>query len=344
LLAEQLAYVSNSIPQQVWTATPDGMLDFVNEKTIQYFGKPIDEITGENWIKLVHPADLEVAGGAWMHSLTTGETYQTEFRLLSKDEKYVWHLARAIPVIEAGKIVKWFGTNTDIEEQKQLEQHKNDFISIASHELKTPITTLKMSLQLLDKIKNNPPAAMLIKLIEQSNRGMQKLSSLVDDLLSVSRMKEGQLNLNKMTFNLAELLRDSCSYAGADGMHEIIMECGPELSVFADAHLIEQVVVNFVNNAVKYAPESKEIYVVAEQGDNFVKISVNDTGPGISADKVPHLFDRYYRADHSGRQYSGLGLGLYISSEIIKRHSGQIGVDSEVGKGSKFWFTLPANG
>ena len=111
--------------------------------------------------------------------------------------------------------------------------------------------------------------------------------------------------------------------------------------VFADEHRIDQVITNLVNNAVKYAPDAKEIYLIAERADNGVRIAVQDNGPGISPDKLPHLFNRYYRADYSGMQFSGLGLGLFISAEIIKRHGGQIGVDSEIGKGSTFWFTLP---
>ena len=97
----------------------------------------------------------------------------------------------------------------------------------------------------------------------------------------------------------------------------------------------------FVNNAVKYAPHSKEILIRIEKVNNMAKVSVIDKSPGISPEKIPHLFDRYYRVDSSGSQYSGLGLGHYISAEIIKKHSGEIGVDSELGKGSTFWFTLP---
>ena len=114
-----------------------------------------------------------------------------------------------------------------------------------------------------------------------------------------------------------------------------------ELQVYADAERVNQVVINFVNNAIKYAPESKEIKINIEKVTDMAKVSVSDKGPGISADKLTHLFDRYYRVDTSGVQYSGLGLGLYISAEIIKKHNGQIGVDSELGKGSTFWFTLP---
>jgi hypothetical protein len=113
------------------------------------------------------------------------------------------------------------------------------------------------------------------------------------------------------------------------------------LQIYADELRIDQLVVNFVNNAVKYAPNSKDICLNVERVGNMARISVKDTGPGIETDKIPYLFGRYYRADYSGSQYSGLGLGLYISAEIIKKHGGEIGVDSELGKGSTFWFTLP---
>jgi len=114
--------------------------------------------------------------------------------------------------------------------------------------------------------------------------------------------------------------------------------------VYADEHAIDQVVVNFVNNAVKYAPDSVEIVMVVENLGDKAKISVKDSGPGIAEEKIPHLFERYYQAQPAGFNNSGLGLGLYISSEIVRRHGGEIGVESELGKGSSFWITLPLAG
>ena len=342
VLAEQLSYVNNAIPQQVWTATPDGLLDFLNVQGEEYFGKPAVDLIGDKWLEVVHPDDLEAAGKAWSYSLTTGEPYQTEFRLRTENGDYLWHLARAKAYIEGGKIIKWFGTNTNIDGHKRLEQHKDDFIGIASHELKTPITSLKTALQLLDRVKDQqPPSPLLPKMIDQANRGAKKISGLVDDLLSVSRMKEGQVHLNKSTFSVQDLFSDSCEHIVSEGEYKVLIEGDTDARVFADAHLIEQVLINLLNNAVKYAPDSKTIWLKAKQEADGLTIYVTDNGAGIPASKVPHLFDRYYRVDHSGKQYSGLGLGLYISSEIIKRHGGEIGVNSELGMGSTFWFTLP---
>ncbi|RYE36583.1 MAG: HAMP domain-containing histidine kinase, partial [Sphingobacteriaceae bacterium] len=227
-------------------------------------------------------------------------------------------------------------------EQKQREQYKDDFISIASHELKTPITSLKASLQMLNRLKSKIEPAIVPKLIEQANKSMEKTSTLVEDLLNASKVNAGQLHLNKNTFNAAQMLQNSCEHVKAVGKHRLIFLGDPQLQVYADEHRIDQIIVNMVNNAVKYAPESKNIFLIAEKAGAYTKISVKDNGPGIAADKTPHLFERYYRSDYQGVQFSGIGLGLYISAEIVRKHGGEIGVQSEPGKGSTFWFTLPA--
>jgi signal transduction histidine kinase len=235
----------------------------------------------------------------------------------------------------------WIGTATDIDALKKLQQQKDDFISIASHELKTPITSLNASLQLLDRVKDNPSSKVLPPMISQARKSMQKISKLVDDLLNVGRIQKGQLPLNKTTFTISKLLNACCNPIILAGKHKFHIICDKELKVYADEHRIDQVMTNLINNAVKYAPNSTDISLIIQKEQNVVKVSVKDSGPGIPKDKLPHLFDRYYRVNSTGYQTSGLGLGLYISSEIIKRHGGEIGVESELGKGSTFWFTLP---
>ncbi|NCD71859.1 PAS domain-containing sensor histidine kinase [Mucilaginibacter agri] len=232
-------------------------------------------------------------------------------------------------------------TFTDVTARRKAMQQKDDFISIASHELKTPVTSLKASIQLLDRMKDNPSPVMLTRLIEQSGRSLEKLNNLINDLLNVNRITHGQLELRKKQFVLADMIDNSCHHLLAVGTHQIQLNGDFNVTVYADEQRVDQVVVNFLNNAVKYAPDSRDILITAERMTNSIKIEVKDNGPGILPEKIPHLFDRYYRADHSGAQFSGLGLGLYISAEIIKRHGGQIGVNSELGKGSTFWFTLP---
>ncbi len=136
-------------------------------------------------------------------------------------------------------------------------------------------------------------------------------------------------------------MEECCPHVRAEGIYTLKIEGDMNVEVYADGMRIDQIVINFVNNAIKYAPGSKEIRIFIEKINDMAKVSIIDKGPGIPAEKLLHLFDRFYRVDSSGSQYSGLGLGLYISAEIIKRHNGQIGVNSELGKGSTFWFTLP---
>jgi PAS domain S-box-containing protein len=240
------------------------------------------------------------------------------------------------------RIERLLGTLYDITRDKLAEREKDDFISIASHELKTPLTALRGSLQLLERMKGVPTAAWPV-LIEQAARSMGKVTVLVDELLNASRMNEGQLHLKKTRFNLTKAIEECCLHITVGGVYQITQQGIRDMEIVADSERIQRVIVNLVNNAVKYAPQSKEIVIRVESINEYAKISVTDRGPGIDPEKTAHLFERYYRADQHGGQYSGLGLGLYISAEIIKKHGGRIGVQSAPGEGSTFWFTLPAN-
>ncbi|MDB5130465.1 MAG: domain S-box protein [Mucilaginibacter sp.] len=334
--------ILDALPQIAWTSTLNGEVDFYNRRWYDYTGLDLDTTS---WQQVIHPDDLQYNLDKYSAILQSDKPGEFEIREKGKDGIYRWHLVRIQPLFgESGEIEHWIGTATDIDALKKLQQQKDDFISIASHELKTPITALKASLQLLDKMKDNLSAEMLPKLIMQSRKSMQKISTLVDDLLNLGRLQQRNLQLNKTTFTISEMLNASCNPISVAGKHIFYISGDKELQVHADEHRIEQVIVNLVNNAVKYAPDSNEIVFFIQQINDMAKISVKDNGPGIPNDKLPHLFDRYYKVDHAEHPGSGLGLGLYISSEIVKRHSGEMGVESELGKGSTFWFTLPVNG
>jgi signal transduction histidine kinase len=248
------------------------------------------------------------------------------------------------PILDQeGKTEQILVLAVDVTKQRELSLQKDDFISIASHELKTPITSLRASLQLLGRLKDNPGSPMIPKLIEQANRSTVKMNALVEDLLNVGRLNEGHLQLFKSEFKLSDLLGACCEEVRFIAKHELIFQGDVNLAVHADEHRIDQVILNFVNNAVKYAPGSKEIYLIVEEEDGYAKVSVKDSGPGIEEEQLAHLFGRYYRAAYAGAQYSGLGLGLYICAEIIRKHNGEIGVESKLGEGSTFWFKLPIN-
>lgn len=304
------------------------------------FGIPNPKTRAELLVAF-HPEDVQLSTQAHIHARSTGHMFY-ESRLIHKDGSLRWIRVQAkVFYTGDGKAQKLLGTILDITDFKKLQQQKDDFISIASHELKTPITSLKASLQLLQRQKDRGNLDLLPRLIDQAGRSMDKISGLVEDLLNVSRLNAGTIQIKKSHFLIKTLLDECCMNVLQTGSHEIVLEGDLSTEVFADENRIEQVLNNFVTNAMKYAPNSPVITIRVKQDDQVLTIAVTDEGPGIAQDQIPHLFDRYFRADESGQQVSGLGLGLYISAEIVERHGGTIGVESEVEKGSTFWFSLP---
>ena len=234
----------------------------------------------------------------------------------------------------------------DISAQQKLKQERENFISIASHELKTPLTSLQAAIQLMNRFIENETVITekLIKLSSNAKQSLLKLSNLVNDLLDSTKISKGKLNLNISSFRISELVENTCSHIRTEGKYKLIYKGDDFLEVRADEQKLDQVLVNLVNNAIKYAPESKEIIIEAEELADVIKVSVIDRGQGIPEEKLTLLFDSYYQAEAAHTSTHGLGLGLFISAEIIKKHNGRIGGESELGKGSTFWFTIPKKG
>lgn len=261
-------------------------------------------------------------------------------RVPGRDVLYI--SVNAAPLIDTQqRVTGGVVTFTDVTNRRLILQQKDDFISVASHELRTPVTSLKAALQLLDRMKENIKPETLSKLVEQANRSLNKLSDLVNSLLNSNRISQGRFPVHKTNFIVTELISACCQHVRTAGDHELTLKGETELQVSADEQLMDQVIVNLVNNAVKYAPQSKQIVIDVKREGMFAKVSITDFGPGIPPDKVRHIFERYYQVENGSRQFSGLGLGLYICAEIVRKHGGKIGVESELGKGSTFWFTLP---
>ncbi|UKT62737.1 PAS domain-containing sensor histidine kinase [Pedobacter mucosus] len=269
-------------------------------------------------------------------------SFSLETCLRKKDGSIFWCQITTILFNDQGETLG-YTIIEDVSKQHEVKQQKENFISIASHELKTPLTSLQASLQLINRVikKDTVITDRLVKLSENSIQYISKLSALVDDLLNSTKIGKGQLDLNISSFTISELVEKCCSHIRLKGNYHITYKGDLTLKVSADEYKIDQVLVNLVNNAVKYAPESKEILIQTEEIDDKVKILITDQGNGIPKEKIPFLFDSYYQVKDVGNHIQGLGLGLYISAEIIKKHQGEIGVISEVGKGSTFWFTLP---
>ncbi|MCX8523874.1 ATP-binding protein [Chryseobacterium formosus] len=310
-------------------------------KTI-YGLKDNEDLQFDDIMNIIMPEYREPIYDKINQSIESREPYNAEYKIKKKDQSIHWIHSSGLPSYDAnGLAIGMTGIALDITKRKNYETQKDDFLGIASHELKTPITSLKATIQLLTRLKENPNHPMIPKLIDQSSQSLEKLNTLVDDLLNMHRISEDQLQLKKQNFNISKMLEGCCNDIRLDGKFKLIIDGDLSTTVTADENRIEQVVVNFVNNAVKYAADSEKIHLIIEPTEKNVKVTVKDFGAGIDPSVQPYLFDRYYRATHEGRKYSGLGLGLYISSEIIKKHGGEIGVESTVGEGSSFWFTLP---
>jgi len=342
---QQFEFVTGFMPVQLWTAKIDGEIDYVNERTTEYFGVPAESVTGPVRLNFIHPDDFDACVEVWSHSLKTGEPYQFEFRLLDKNGIYKWHLTRALPFYNDGEIVKWFGTNTDIDDQKQLQRQKDDFLGIASHELKTPVTSIKAYAQvlgaMLTKEGETKKADMVLRMDAQVNR----LTNLIGDLLDVTKINSGRLQFNKtwFDFNLAvkECVEDLQHTTNKHTLIEDFTEAG---QVYSDKDRIGQVITNLITNAIKYSPHSEKIIVSTKLENKEVSVCVQDFGIGIPADKADKVFEQFYRVSGNKQHtFPGLGLGLYISSEIIKREGGRMWVNSIEGKGSTFCFALPVD-
>lgn len=336
---DRFKFLLNAMPQQVWTARPDGELDYVNEVVSTDFGRSIVDIVGSGWQTFVHPDDLQYCLERWMDSLSNGTEYMVEFRLLFANGTYKWHLARALPLIEDGKITLWLGTNTNIEFQKTNEQRKDEFLSIASHELKTPLTSIKAFNQLMARVNDTIDFQQHIK---KSSDNIMRLERLIDDLLDVTKITAGKMQYNMEKFNFDGMVEDVVeSFKLLALQHEVILEHNEPAIYCGDRFRLEQVLNNFLSNAVKYSPKGKKIIINSRNEQDNLVVSIQDFGIGIAKEDINRLFERYYRVENTAMRFEGLGLGLFIASEILKRHKGNFWIESEEGIGSIFYFRLP---
>lgn len=335
--------LADFLPDLIWTADIAGSINYVNKRFTEFFSLPAGLHPVDILMPKVHPADRFKLMRNWLKAISGEGSFQIEVRMQGSDDLFQWYLIRALSNEQVDGSSKWIGSCTNIDQHVNTIQQLDEFISIASHELKTPITSLKASLQLMRKFIPSGTGTTISKLQDQSNKAIEKINNLVDNLLNTSNIKEGKISLSNSRINVLTLLKNSCPHVLVEGNYNLIIDCPADLLIYGDEHRLDQVLVNFVNNAIKYAPASKDIFITAERENDEVKISVRDTGPGIPATKLPHVFERYFRVNHGepNTGYTGLGLGLYICSEIVRRHGGRIGVESVVNKGTTFWFSLP---
>ena len=342
LSREHFKLLANNIPQMTWTNLPDGEVNFYNQRWYEFTGLTFEQSKAWGWQAVVNPDDIALTTEKYMNALQSENIFEVENRYRRYDGTYRWHLNRAVPLRdEKGEVVFWVGTATDIEDQKQEMERKDEFIGVASHELKTPLTSLKGYLQLIS-YKKAELSPSVKQYIDKAIVALNKLQNLVNDLLDVSKINAGRLEYSMEPVNLTELLQSCIENAKhVFPLFEFINDFEREFTVNGNAERLEQVVMNLINNAVKYSPTSRSIIVKASQNGNYVRVYVTDYGIGLSDKQQERIFERFYRVEDKKYMSSGLGMGLYISQEIINHHNGKIGVQSELGQGSTFYFDLP---
>lgn len=344
LSQEHFKFLADNIPVIVWTARPDGGLDYYNQRWYDYSGLNFEQTKDWGWQPVIHPDDLDSTINTWIKSFETGELYEMQFRLkCAESGQYRWHLGHAVPYRnESGKIIKWFGTNTDIEDQKKEMEKRDEFIGVASHELKTPLTSAKGYIQLIDNYQKETLPVLVKTFVKKANDSLDKLQTLVNDLLDVSKIQAGKLEFSMVRFNLADLIVTCVENATHIYHSTVIVNCYTgDFIVSGNFERLEQVLMNLINNAIKYSNNNHPIDINAVQNGGFVNVSVTDHGIGLTEVQMERIFERFYRVEDKKFLTSGLGLGLYISSEIVKAHHGSMSVESKLNEGSSFCFSLP---
>ena len=356
---ERFRLLSEVVSIQVWTAQLNGALDYANQECLDYFGVPSgEEVLGNAWAQFVHTDDLPHATKQWQASLASGRRYEVEFRLRRYDGQYRWFIVRAEGMHdEAGEIVRWFGTNTDIHDLKTAQSDaerasraKDAFLATLSHELRTPLTPVLMTAAALRGDERLPMDVR--DQLGMMERNIALEARLIDDLLDLTRIARGQLHLRSelcdahSLIGLAvEIVRDDAAAKG------IVLERTLEAQrsgLVADPARFQQVIWNLLRNSVKFTPRGGRISIrtsddTDRDGAGTLRIEVIDSGIGIESEALQKIFLPFEQAEPTGdHRFGGMGLGLAIARAIVDLHGGTITAASEGrDRGAKFVVELP---
>ena len=341
---ERFETLANNIPNLAWIANPDGYIFWFNNRWYEYTGTTRDEMLGWGWKSVHDPETIPAVLEKWEYSIETGKPFEMVFPLKGADNIFRPFLTRVVPIFNnRGKLIRWLGTNTDITRQKEVERMKDNFLSIASHELKTPVTTIKAYGQIAEGLLEKNGDTATLNMIKKMGTQINKLNNLIDGFLDITKIQKGTFIYNDEAFNLKELLEEVIGdMQSINNTHDIESAAVANCIVFGDKDKISQVLNNLISNAIKYSPRANRIIINSEIQKNGVEVSVRDFGIGIPADEIEHVFEQFYRIEGNYQNnFPGMGIGLYVCAEIIKRHRGRIWVESIPGVGSTFYLWLP---
>jgi PAS domain S-box-containing protein len=349
---ERFRALADSAPGFVWSSQPDGRADYVNRRWTEATGLPFEQSLGMGWTAMLHPDDVDRAVERWLHSMKTGEPFECEYRFRLKDGTYRWTLGRALPMRnERGEIVKWFGNVTDIEDHKRMEdalmeadRQKDRFLAMLGHELRNPLAPIVNSLELLrHHLDAYPGIQWEVNAIDHQ---VGHMTRLVDDLLDASRIAHGRIVLKRSVVELGGIVRDAVEMGRplieARG-HKLDVELPQDtVRLEADPARLVQALGNLLTNAANYTEPGGRIWLHAERVGEEVLIKVRDTGAGISADMLPHVFEMFRRVGDTGQAPGGLGVGLALVEQLVEMHGGRVEAASEgPGRGSEFSIRMP---
>jgi PAS domain S-box-containing protein len=349
----QLRTLADAVPQLVWMADADGSIFWYNERWYDYTGTTPEQMEGWGWQSVHDPEVLPKVLERWRASIETGEPFEMEFPLKGADGMFRWFLTRVNPLRDSqGSIVRWFGTNTDIDEQRRTAEElreanrlKDEFLATVSHELRTPLTAILGWAHLLRTGQLDEKSAT--RAAETIERNARAQSQLIDDLLDVSRIITGNLRLDVRQLDPGSFIESAIealrpAAEAKDVRIQKVLDTGL-VSVAGDPARLQQVIWNLLSNAIKFTPKGGRVQVRLERINSHIEMAVSDTGAGIAPEFLPHVFERFRQADQkTTRHHGGLGIGLSIVRHLVELHGGTVQVDSlGEGRGTTFVVKLP---
>lgn len=368
LVQRELHYrtLAEAIPQLVWTCLPDGECDFLSKQWLAFTGLPERLQLGHAWLDQLHPDDLAPTHAVWRAAVKGAADYDIEYRLRRHDGQYRWFQVRGVAMRDsAGRVLKWFGTCTDIEDRKQAEQEreallvseraarsdaeravrvKDEFVATLSHELRTPLNAIVGWAQFL--LRDASDHEKLHKGLEVIDRNAKLQAQMVDDLLDMSRIMSGKLRLNTTDIDLSDLVNEVLALvqpvATVKGI--TITHSGDAIPlIHGDSARLRQVVWNLLMNAIKFTPREGRVQLMLSSDGTIAELAVVDSGRGIKPEFIAHVFDRFRQEDATPtRKFSGLGLGLAITHQLVEMHGGSIeAISPGEGLGATFTLRLP---
>lgn len=335
----------SNITDFVYTFDLNGRFLYANKPLLDLLGISLEEIAGKNFHELPYPEALATTLQAQIQQVidtqmqVVGETPYTSPNGTAGHYEYIFS-----PVFDPdGQVVIVAGSTRNITERVLQDRAKDEFLGIVSHELKTPVTSIKAYVQTLQKRLTKEGNMSAAAYLAKANLRIDKLTALIGDLLDVTRINSGKLQFREVTFAFDDEVAEAVEEVQrTTEHHRILLEGKTNQLIYGDRDRIGQAIANLLTNAVKYSPQSDRILVTTLTDGATVTLCVQDFGIGIAEEQLPHVFEQFYRApeDHHST-VPGLGLGLYIASEIVRRHGGEISVESARGQGSTFCFSLP---